>query len=145
MSPIPSDLLRKCIRDGKTSLNNVNKNPRKSEYPCSVCNYEVKHNDKSIQCTHCELWVHIKCNGISVEEYKERQQRNKDNPELIDGEPWCCITCTIKSREDFVPLIKMSSYELLNMNNLDSMELLNLLPEEEITNIALNAKPTNDQ
>ena len=33
----------------------------------------------------------------------------------------------------------MSSYELLNMNNLDTMELLNLLPEEEITTEALSA------
>ncbi|MCH2406285.1 MAG: hypothetical protein MK200_08855, partial [Nitrosopumilus sp.] len=91
------------------------------------------------QCTYCELWVHIKCNGISVEEYKELQQRNNDNPELIEDEPWCCITCTIKNREDFVPFIKMSSYELLNMNNLDTMELLNLLPAEEITTEALSA------
>ena len=61
-------------------------------FPCSICHYDVKHNDKSIFCTTCDKWVHIKCNGITLEVYRAMQKLNRDNPELID-EKWECLSC----------------------------------------------------
>ena len=117
------------------NLNNKNK-PVK--FPCSICNCEVKNNDKSIQCTTCELWVHIKCNGISVEEYTKRQHRNRDNPELEDGELWSCMKCVLENRSNFVPFILSSTNELININSIDSMNLLDMLPIDDIHHKALS-------
>ena len=64
----PTDYLINSIRASK-HLHNVNNNET-VKYPCGVCSFEVKHNDKSILCSSCNLWVHIKCNGISVDEYR---------------------------------------------------------------------------
>ena len=62
-----TDYLIESIKAAKLNTNNNKSKPVK--FPCSICKCEVKNNDKSIQCTTCELWVHIKRNGISVEEY----------------------------------------------------------------------------
>ena len=117
----PTDYLIKSIRNARQ--NNINKNNtskensnQKPKFPCSICNFEVKHNDKSIQCTTCEQWVHIKCNGITVNEYTERQQRNRDFPELVDTELWLCMMCILNERSDFVPFIYCSDTELTKLN-----------------------------
>ena len=139
----PTDYLLQSVRAARQ--NNINK--RKNEpneisvlpkFPCSICNFEVKHNDRSILCTACDLWVHIKCNGISVNEYIERQQRNRDNPELVDNELWSCMTCILKERSAYVPFIYLSETELNNLNTIDSMKLLDLLPCDEVHNDALS-------
>ena len=72
-------------------------------FPCGSCNQEVKHNDKAIFCSNCPHWIHIKCNGISIDEYKFRIKRNRDDPELIENENWICLYCTVKDRSD-VPI-----------------------------------------
>ena len=56
------------------------------KYPCSVCEKSVRIDSEAIQCDNCDLWVHRKCNNISLSEYEE----------LIDDgntEKWFCIIC----------------------------------------------------
>ena len=92
------NLIKKCIRHNNTPLdNNINTPPI---FPCGICNYEVKHNDKSILCSQCDKWAHIRCTEISLEQYREIQQRNKENPDLIDTEDFLCLKCVMDSRSD---------------------------------------------
>ena len=139
----PTDFLIHSIRTNKFSQNNNNNNVK---HPCGICNFEVKHNDKAILCTSCDFWTHIKCNGTSTEEYKNRQQRNSENSDLVEDEPWSCLKCVINNRSDFIPFVQLSAYELSNMNSLDSMKLLEMLPEIEAISDALdsNRLVTND-
>ena len=134
-----ADYLIQSIRDTQMSNNTDTKSSKnKVKFPCSICNFDVKNNDKSIQCTTCEFWVHIRCNGISVDEYKERQKRNRGNPELIDGELWSCMKCVLNSRSDIVPFIFSSETEIHNLNSLDSMKLIDSLPSEDVHQDALH-------
>ena len=136
-SSSPTDFLIQSIRTTLGSSNsNVIPDPN-LQFPCSMCRFEVKNNDKSIQCTSCELWSHIKCNGITVDEYAERQNRNRDNPELEDSEVWTCMRCILDDRAEFIPFINFSNNELCNLNSIDNMNLFDLLPNDEVTYNAL--------
>ena len=116
----PAAYLIQSIRSAQRNSND-NKSGKHIEYPCSICDYEVKNNNKAILCTSCELWSDIRCNNISVNEYKERQRRNLDNPDSIENEIWICMRCTLLERSDFIPFIFSSVTELNNLNSLDSI------------------------
>ena len=46
---------------------------------CGICCNEVKDNDKAIECNKCHTWTHIKCNKITLTQYRHYQ----NNPEEI--------------------------------------------------------------
>ena len=73
------DFLIESIKSSK-SVESVTKS-NISRFPCGICNHEVKHNDKALHCTICLHKVHIRCNSITIDEYKLRLERNNDNPE----------------------------------------------------------------
>ena len=54
------------------------------KFPCRICAKNVHDKDKAVQCDHCELWIHIKCNKLNYLDYRYLQ--NCD-------EPWYCIDC----------------------------------------------------
>ena len=136
---VPTDYLIQSIKSAQQAIqinNNSNKKrsklPKKHiEFPCSICNLEVKHNDKAILCTCCELWSHIRCNNISVSEYRELQEKNRDFPEAVDSDTWQCMKCVLNERSEFTPFIYSSVNDLINLNSLDSLELLDSLPNPE--------------
>ena len=54
------------------------------KFPCGTCSKPVANNHRAIRCDLCSLWVHIKCNFTSVEEYNR----------LIDhNSSWTCHKC----------------------------------------------------
>ena len=73
-----------------------------------------------------------KCNGISTEDYKIRQCRNLENHDLAEAELWECLKCTINSRAIMFPFGHLNNFEMGNLNLLDSMHLINTVPEFEI-------------
>ena len=111
-----TDIIIRSIQHNRAILNNNNNVNENIEYPCGLCSYQVKHNDKAIFCTSCELWIHIRCNGITVDEYRELQQRNRDNPDLIVNESWSCFNCVMNKRSEFFPFTYLSTTELDNLN-----------------------------
>ena len=125
----PAEFIRKSIRHNNTSLKN---NCVKPTFPCSICNLEVKHNDKSILCTLCDKWAHTRCTQVSIEQYREMQLRNRDNPDLLEEESWDCLKCIMDNRSDYNPFIYISDNQLSNLNSVDTMELYDLLPEENV-------------
>ena len=70
------------------------------QYPCKICCKPVASNHKSVQCDHCNIWVHIKCNKI-----------NKQTYELLkkDKTTWYCIDCT----KNILPFSNVDNKELL--------------------------------
>ena len=64
------------------------------KYPCSICKGSVHSNHKAIQCDVCQLWVHIKCNHISISKYKEYQKENEEEEGTKNTkEAFFCSTC----------------------------------------------------
>jgi len=88
----PIDFLLDSIKS-KPLLGNTTPNVN-IKFPCSICNFEVKHNHKAIYCTTCKKWVHIKCNGTSIDDYKQMMKSNLENPDLVNSE-WECLSCII--------------------------------------------------
>ena len=65
------DLIDK-IKVAINKLKNKNQKPRKTraaKFPCSVCDKNCNINQEAIFCTHCDQWVHRKCNATSKQEY----------------------------------------------------------------------------
>ena len=58
------------------------------KYPCRVCQNNVNNNSKSIQCDHCDSWVHFKCSNLSIAEYDHLDQ---------SSELWLCPVCLSES------------------------------------------------
>ena len=52
----------------------VHPHPGPIRYPCAICDLPVARNHYALQCDSCDQWVHIKCDGISKEEYKRFQE-----------------------------------------------------------------------
>ena len=124
----PADLIKKCIKHNNTKK--INEPIKTPKFPCSICNFDVKHNDKAIFCTSCEKWAHIRCTDISVEEYRKMQMDNLENPDL--DETWLCYLCTMHIRAEYSPFIYMSNNQLINMNSVDSMNIFDMLPDDNV-------------
>ena len=137
--PTPVDFIIDSINASKKSNCEKNKCTSVSvKYPCGICQNEVKNNDKSVKCSKCSFWIHIRCNGISVDEYKAMIERNNIHPELIEDEEWNCMNCTLSERANIFPFGFESNYNLNCINSSNSMKLLEMVPEFEIaSNISI--------
>ena len=54
------------------------------KFSCRICAKDVHNKDKSVQCSLCELWIHIKCNNLSYLDYRYLQNCDKS---------WYCLEC----------------------------------------------------
>ena len=43
-------------------------------FPCKICKGAVANNHHAVKCDHFNLWVHIKCNKVSLHTYKVLQK-----------------------------------------------------------------------
>ena len=55
---------------------NKNVNTGIHPYPCGICQKNVNMNQKAIECTSCNLWIHIKCNGTTIDEHNNIMGNN---------------------------------------------------------------------
>ena len=140
--PTPVDYIIESIKASKKE--NINSKKRCVKHPCGICNSEVKNNDKSIMCTKCHFWIHIRCNGISVEDYKDFITRNENNPDLIVNEEWNCLNCTITERASIFPFGLESNYDLNCINFSNSMKFLKMIPEFEIASNVSKVNSSHD-
>ena len=73
-------------------------------FPCGICHKNVNNNQKSILCTGCDHWIHIKCNGTPLEEYNAMidaiSQLTQDE---IDSIEWLCNKCLILKTSKLFP------------------------------------------
>ena len=86
---------------------------RKLKYPCSICSKSVLNNQKAVQCDPCDLWVHIKCEGISNDTYSTMMIENED--EIC--EPWHCLVCRVITNKNNFPFTFCDDVDLENLQN----------------------------
>ena len=87
-------------------------------YPCGICQKNVNMNQKAIECTSCNLWIHIKCNGTTIDEYNNIM----DNNSLLTNEQIHLTMAII-----FVFGLE-DNQEMQNIVNTDSIKSLDYLP-----------------
>ena len=113
-------------------------------YPCGICQKNVGNNQKAVYCNMCELWIHIKCNGTTNEEYNQLIDENINNNTSVNKE-WHCKKCTIINRAQIFPFGLESDYDISGINNSDSMETFNLLPNFDLTTEAAKIDSLSQQ
>lgn len=63
--------------------------PTAKQYPCITCNSHVKKNDKAVQCSLCDLWIHYSCSDMSEEMFKLLNMMKEQG----DSHAWSCKCC----------------------------------------------------
>ena len=116
-------VINRILKEDNNLLINVHL--QNIKYPCSICEKSVKTNQKAILCDTCNLWTHIKCDGISNNEYEELQNSENDFS-------WQCLVCRIRFSCSIFPFTLSDITELQNIQNSNSMRMLNSLPTFEI-------------
>ena len=102
-------------------------------YPCGICQKNVNNNQKAIECTKCKFWIHIKCNGTSINEYNKIIEDNFTLTEVeIDNKEWLCKKCEISNMAEIFPFGLETNDELQNILLNDSLRILENLPSYEI-------------
>ena len=102
-------------------------------YPCGICQKNCNSNQSCIECSHCNHWIHIKCNGTSEDEYKNMIDSNALLTEVeIMANEWLCNKCLISSSAEIFPFGLENNIELLNIMQADSLKILDNLPSYEI-------------
>ena len=94
---------------------------------------KIPEHHGSVFCDHCNFWVHIRCNNISVKEYKELQKK-------LENVPWVCLKCT----EIISPFGSVDNEELSNLNNFDFPSFVDSAPSFEITSGLINLPILDD-
>ena len=94
-------------------------NPPKN--PFGICHKSILDNCKSIYCSNCHYWLHIRCNNISNAEYKSFLNE-------ATYVPWFCIKCT----KILFPFGQLDNDELLNLYEASFPSLADSLPSFEI-------------
>ena len=89
------------------------------KYPCEICNKSVHKNHRAIQCDICQYWIHIKCNGVSLNDYHDLQ---------LSDDQWFCKKCI----SDIFPFSSLYDTELNNLLNCRKPSDLDLLPSLDI-------------
>ena len=64
-------------------------NTRKKDFPCIKCDNHVKKNDKAIQCSLCDLWIHKNCEKMDDTTFDVLVRQVTQN----GGTFWACKSC----------------------------------------------------
>ena len=81
--------------------------------PCGICQKNVNYNQKAIECTNCNHWIHMKCNGTPDEDYFKIITENSTlkEDEILKKE-WLCNKCHISNRAKIFPFGFENNFEL---------------------------------
>ena len=105
-----------------------------NQYPsCGICHKNVSDHQKSVYCNNCNLWVHIKCNNISISEYHELEKESDDIP-------WFCLKCTTV----MFPFGLLDNNELSNLYDCNFPSWVDTIPSFEITSDLVNLPNLDD-
>ena len=107
------------IKVAINKLKNINQKPRKTKaakFTCSVCD---KNCQEAIFCTHCDHWVHRKCNATSKQEYSRLSNEPGDAP-------FQCLLCNMKESSQIFPFFFLDKSNLLDLNGIKIIRILRL-------------------
>ena len=102
---------------------------QKNKYPCSICDKSVRNNQKAILCDTCKLWTHIKCDGTSNNDYENMIENQDDTL-------WHWLVCRVRLSCSLFPFTLSDIVELQNLQNSDSMRMLESLPTFDISEVS---------
>ena len=120
----------------KLKSNNIKlRKSRTVKYPCSVCDKNCMVD--AIFCTHCNKWVHRKCNATSKQEYASLSAEP-------DDAPFQCLLCSMKENSQIFPFFFLDKIELLELNGVDLPSHLKLLGNYDIKSKLANMPNLND-
>ena len=91
------------------------------KFPCKICNKAVAKNHHAVQCDHCRLWVHIRCNKINLQTYKFLQKSSF---------AWYDMKCF----EDIIPFSTILDNELSQTNKGQKIKFKVLTKKNILTN-----------
>ena len=57
-----------------------------TQFPCSICDKQVRENSDAIFCDFCKHWVHRSCNELSKSDFLAIVRSN-------ESESWSCLKC----------------------------------------------------
>ena len=124
------DYLIESLRQNKDHYKNVIN--ASHPFPCGICQKNVNGNQKAIECSMCNYWIHIKCNGTTKEDYHEMIKLNLQlTEEEIESQNWFCCKCEISNLAEIFPFGLQDNYELINILNADSLKFIANLPSFE--------------
>jgi len=93
-----------CPNPGSTATVNISAK-------CAVCKRTMAKTHRAVTCDSCSKWCHIKCGGVSVNEYRRLQ--------MEDEIPWICPICTVPSDpEPLHSFVDDSTLEVLHTHDL---------------------------
>ena len=102
-------------------------------YPCGICKKNVNKNQKVIECTQCNQWIHIKCNGTSLQDYNIMLETNNIlSEEEIADLTWICNKCKIIENSHIFPFGLKNTHDLQNIIQSDSIASFDCLPSYKI-------------
>jgi hypothetical protein len=92
---------------------------------CSLCNNEIRHNDKTLHCSCCDCDIHLSCSAFSDEDYVSMCN--------LTNNVWYCVKCIaevfpfscIVEDNEFVNYLHNTDKQLLmyNVQNADRLKL----------------------
>ena len=89
----------------------VESNPGPIKFPCMTCHQPVASNHRAMGCEECDMWVHIKCCGVTPAQYAAFQRGESTCP-------WRCPVC-----DPVIALADLSSSDSESSNLSDHSEL----------------------
>ena len=121
-------------------------NSEKPNFPCSICNSQVRGNSKAVCCDVCDQWVHISCNSISSKLY-EKLMEPDNNDTFICNKcilPFCSQTDEESVQTNVLGLnnksnvknfgFKLNKNEKKSINHISNLILENNDPGNENSN-----------
>ena len=113
-SNISAHLISAITKSKATGKARTNKHKQKNiKDPCGICHKSVRKNQKAVQCSSCNQWIHfIKCNQSTLSEYYILMDED-------DNVPWHCIQCVIKQYAEIFPFGLLTKNELLELLEID--------------------------
>ena len=102
-------------------------------YPCGICKKNVNKKQKAIECIQCNQWIHIKCNGTSLEDYNIMLETNNIlSEEEIADLTWISNKCKIIENAHIFPFGLENTHDLQNIIQSDSIASFDCLPSYKI-------------
>ena len=93
---------------------------------CKHCQKDVRERDNALQCDHCSLWIHAKCEKISDGLYQDLEKEEEQE--------WFCRECKtlmMRSVEEKLKLRKVND-EMKKDNDEIRQELSGLKTQSEV-------------
>ena len=102
-------------------------------FSCGICHKNVGESQAAILCAECNSYVHIKCNGIPLSDFRAYQTEP-------DEVAWFCKQCTAA----LFPFVTLECEELSNLFNFDLPSFVDAPPSFEITSNLTNLPNLED-